>query len=70
MNSIKYSFLWRRTATILSVVILTLAIMAAISGILISFYYEPAAGNAYKSLQNISTNIPSCWSNKPFCSCS
>ena len=58
MNSIKYSFLWRRTATILSVVILTLAIMAAISGILMSFYYEPAAGNAYKSLQTISTTIP------------
>ena len=43
MNSVKYSFLWRRTATILSVVILTLAIMAAISGILISFYDEPSA---------------------------
>ncbi len=61
MNSIKYSFLWRRTATILSVVILTLAIIAAISGILIGFYYEPAAGNAYKSLQAISTNIPNGW---------
>lgn len=61
MNSIKYSFWWRRTATILSVVIITLAIMAAISGILISFYYEPAAENAYKSLQTISTNIPNGW---------
>ena len=61
MNSIKYNFLWRRTATILSVVILTLAIIAAISGILIGFYYEPAAGNAYKSLQAISTNIPNGW---------
>ncbi len=61
MNSIKYSFLWRRTATILSVVILTLAIIAAISGLLIGFYYEPAAGNAYKSLQAISTNIPNGW---------
>ncbi len=61
MNSIKYNFWWRRTATILSVVILTLAIIAAISGILIGFYYEPAAGNAYKSLQAISTNIPNGW---------
>ena len=61
MNSIKYNFWWRRTATILSVVILTLAIIAAISGLLIGFYYEPAAGNAYKSLQAISTNIPNGW---------
>ncbi len=61
MNSIKYNFWWRRTATISSVVILTLAIIAAISGILIGFYYEPAAGNAYKSLQAISTTIPNGW---------
>jgi cytochrome b6 len=61
MNLVKYNFLLRRTATVLSVVILTLAIIAAISGILIGFYYEPAAGNAYKSLQTISNTIPNGW---------
>ncbi len=61
MNSIKYNFLLRRTATILSVVILTLAIVAAISGILIGFYYEPAAENAYKSLQTIGETISNGW---------
>ncbi|MGF1589328.1 MAG: cytochrome b N-terminal domain-containing protein [Pleurocapsa sp.] len=58
MNSFKYSFLLRRSATILSVAILTLAIIAAISGILIGFYYEPAAGNAYKSLAKIVEDVP------------
>ncbi len=61
MNLVKDNFLLRRTATILSVVILTLAIIAAISGLLIGFYYEPAAGNAYKSLQTISNTIPNGW---------
>ncbi len=61
MNSIKYNFLLQRTATILSVVILTLAIVASISGIFVGFYYEPAAGNAYNSLQTISETIPNGW---------
>ncbi len=57
MNSLKYNFILRRSATVLSVVILTLAIIAAISGILIGFYYEPEAGNAYKSLVKIVTDV-------------
>lgn len=61
MNSLKYNFLWRRMATILSVAILTLAIIAAISGILIGFYYQPAAGDAYKSIVKINTTIPYGW---------
>ncbi len=58
MNSFRYNFLLRRTATILSVVILSLAILAAISGILIAFYYQPAAGDAYESLAKIDPVIP------------
>lgn len=58
MTSFKYNFILRRSATILSVAILTLAIIAAVSGILIGFYYEPAAGNAYKSLATIVTDVP------------
>lgn len=61
MNSTRYNCFLRRTATVLSIVIVTLAIIAAISGILIGFYYEPTAGNAYNSLQNIKANIPNGW---------
>lgn len=61
MNSLNYNFVLRRTATILSVVILTLAIIAAISGILIGFYYEPAAGDAYQSLNQIDESIANGW---------
>jgi cytochrome b6 len=61
MNSLNYNFVLRRTATILSVVILTLAIIAAISGILIGFYYEPAAGDAYQSLSQIDESIANGW---------
>ena len=59
--NLKYNFLWRRTTTILAVALLTLAIVAAISGVLIGFYYQPAAGDAYKSLSEINTAIPYGW---------
>lgn len=52
-----YEFILRRTATVLSVAIITLTLMAAISGVLLSFYYEPAAGGAYESLKNITTQV-------------
>ena len=52
------NFILRRTATILSIAIVTLAIIAAISGILISFNYQPVAGNAYQSLARIINEIP------------
>ena len=59
--NLRYNFLWRRTTTILAIVILTLAIVAAISGIFIGFYYQPAAGDAYKSLSKIDNAIPYGW---------
>ena len=61
MNSFKRSFLLQRSATILSVAIVTLAVIAAISGILIGFYYQPAAGDAYKSLARVNATIPFGW---------
>ena len=57
--NLRYNFLLRRTATILSTIILALAIIAASSGILIAFYYQPAAGNAYKSIAEINGSLPS-----------
>ena len=61
MNYFKYEFALRRTATILSTVIVTLAAIAAITGIIIGYNYQPAAGDAYNSLANIKEAIPYGW---------
>ena len=50
MKNVPYSFILRRLATILAIVTLSLSLTAAITGILLSFYYEPTAGGAYNSL--------------------
>ncbi|HAX74306.1 MAG TPA: cytochrome B6 [Cyanobacteria bacterium UBA11372] len=61
MQNISYGFVVRRLATILSVVVLSLCLTAAATGILLSFYYEPTAGGAYNSLQAIKSEIPNGW---------
>jgi len=61
MRNISYEFILRRLATILSVVIVTLTVIAAVSGIMLSFYYEPTAGGAYQSLQDIESQVPNGW---------
>lgn len=61
MKNVTYSFVLRRLATILAVVLLSLSLTAAITGILISFYYEPTAGGAYNSLKLIKSEIPYGW---------
>jgi cytochrome b6 len=38
-----------------------LSLIAAITGILLSFYYEPTAGGAYNSLKLIKFEIPNGW---------
>lgn len=58
MKNIPYDFILRRTATILSVATLALSAIAAITGILMSFYYEPVAGGAYQALKWIDTEVP------------
>lgn len=58
MKNLSYEFVLRRTATILSVAILTLSAIAIITGILLSFYYEPVAGGAYQALKWIDTEVP------------
>ena len=59
--NLRYNFLWRRTATVLAIIILSLAVLAAISGIFIGFYYQPAAGDAYTSLSKINADVPFGW---------
>lgn len=51
----------RRTATILSVVILSFCLIAASTGIMLSIYYEPASGRAYQSLRMITEQIEYGW---------
>ncbi|MGB5960855.1 MAG: cytochrome b N-terminal domain-containing protein [Coleofasciculaceae cyanobacterium] len=61
MQNVPYSFIIRRLATILAVVILSLSLTAAFTGILLSFYYEPTAGGAYNSLKLIKSEINYGW---------
>jgi cytochrome b6 len=61
MKNVPYSFIVRRLATILAVVILSLSLAAAFTGILLSFYYEPTAGGAYNSLKVITSEINYGW---------
>lgn len=49
----QYRYILQRTATLLAVVELTLCGIAAFTGILLAFYYQPTALGAYKSLTMI-----------------
>jgi cytochrome b6 len=55
------AFILRRVSTILSVAVLTLTLVAAVTGILLAFYYEPTAGGAYNSLQSLSAEVSNGW---------
>ncbi|TFI51486.1 cytochrome bc complex cytochrome b subunit [Mastigocladus laminosus UU774] len=61
MESTDFNRVLRRIATILSVVIITLSLVAASTGILLSIYYEPAAGRAYQSLKLITDQVQYGW---------
>lgn len=58
MDFIKFQLTLRRLATLMAIVILTLAVLAGATGALLGFYYHPAASEAYNSLKQISTLIP------------
>lgn len=51
----------RRTSTILAVSVLTLTLLAAITGSLLAFNYQPTAGGAFESLTQITTEVPFGW---------
>lgn len=61
MESTEFNRVLRRIATVLSVVIITLSLVAASTGILLSIYYEPAAGRAYQSLKLITEQVQYGW---------
>jgi cytochrome b6 len=51
----------QRLATALAVAMLSLVLTAAISGLLLAFYYEPSAAEAYDSLKRVTTEINFGW---------
>ena len=53
----RYRYILQRTATLLAVVELTLCGIAALTGILLAFYYQPTAQGAYKSLTMIVNEV-------------
>jgi cytochrome b6 len=57
MPNLSYPLIFRRAATILAVVTLTLTLTAGTTGVLLAFYYEPAAGRAYNSLESIASEV-------------
>lgn len=57
MKNVSYEFILRRLATVLSVALITLSLTAAITGVLLSFYYEPVAGGANQALKWIDSEI-------------
>jgi quinol-cytochrome oxidoreductase complex cytochrome b subunit len=61
MQSTQFDRILRRLATILSLVILTLCLIDLTTGVLLSFYYEPTAGGAYRSLKMINSTVPYGW---------
>ncbi|WP_414565366.1 MULTISPECIES: cytochrome b N-terminal domain-containing protein [unclassified Anabaena] len=61
MQSTQFDRILRRLATVLAVAIVTLCLIYITTGILLSFYYEPTAGGAYRSLKTINTQIPYGW---------
>lgn len=55
------AFVLRRLSTILAVVVLTLTLTTAFTGILLAFYYEPTAGGAYRSLKTVTDSVANGW---------
>lgn len=58
-SSNRYRYSLQRLATLLAMAELTLCGLAAFTGILLAFYYQPAARAAHASLVAIAHNIPS-----------
>jgi cytochrome b6 len=61
METTRFDITVQRITTLLAVIIITLVLIGATTGVLISFYYEPGAGKAYESLAKISTQVTYGW---------
>lgn len=61
MKSNQHFFILRRLATLLSVAILTLSLIATVTGTLLAFNYEPTAGGAYESIKQVVSEVHNGW---------
>ncbi len=61
MPTTQFDIVLRKITTLIAVAIVTLVLIGATTGILLSFYYEPAAGEAYKSLETITNDVQYGW---------
>ncbi len=61
MKNIHPLFIFRRTSTVIAVSILTLTLVSTLTGLLIAINYQPVAGDAYQSLQQISKQVEFGW---------
>jgi len=61
LREINPTFALRRTSTAIAVAILTLTLVAALSGAMLAFYYEPTAGGSYHSLEYLNNEVNFGW---------
>jgi cytochrome b6 len=61
MENPRYTFPVRRLATILAIATLTLCLLAALTGVLLAFYYAPSTSEAFTSIERIANEIPNGW---------
>ncbi len=61
MNTVRYNSALRKLATMLAIAIFTLCLLAAITGVLIAFYYTPGTTTAHSSIEYINDQVANGW---------
>jgi cytochrome b6 len=61
MNTVRYNSLLHKLATILAIAIFTLCLLAAVTGVLIAFYYTPGTTTAHSSIAYINNQVSNGW---------
>ena len=61
MNALRYIFPLQKLATILAIAMFSLCLVAAITGVSISFYYTPSTTDAYSSIEYINNQVANGW---------
>ncbi len=59
MRRTNYRVALQRLSTVVAVAVLTLTLVAAVTGVLLAYYYEPTAGGAHESLKRLSAAVVS-----------
>lgn len=61
MNTAHYNSLLRKLATMLAIAIFTLCLLAAVTGVLLAFYYTPGTTTAHSSIAYIDDQVANGW---------